>query len=129
MGLPWRASSRGLALERAVNIFGPMAVSAVKALEALGVRAAEAVTRLPAQATRDDLERAALIVALKHAEHLPLLQERFEQHPFQGMVAAHERPRRNPCTSSRKGQRPGTLARKGSLRICWPRHGPAAPNT
>ncbi len=27
--------------------------------------------------TTDDLEEAALIVALKHAEHLPLLQERF----------------------------------------------------
>ena len=77
MGLPWQASSRGLALERGVNNVGPMAVSAVKALEALGVRAAEAVTRLPAQVTTDDLERAALIVALKQAEHLPLLQERF----------------------------------------------------
>src|SRR5579872_1224905 len=77
MGLPWRASSRGLALERGVNNVGPMAVSAVKWLEALGVRAADAVTRLPAQVTTDDLEGAALIVALKHAEHLPLLQERF----------------------------------------------------
>src|SRR6516162_2922058 len=77
MGLPWRASSRGLALERGVHNVGPMAASAIKALEALGVRAAEAVTRLPAQVTTDDLERAALIVALKHAEHLPLLQERY----------------------------------------------------
>jgi predicted translation initiation factor SUI1 len=54
-----------------------MAASAVQALEALGVRAAEAVSRLPARVTTDDLEGAALIVALKHAEHLPLLQERF----------------------------------------------------
>jgi predicted translation initiation factor SUI1 len=77
MGLPWEASSRGLALERGVNNVGPMAVSAITALEALGVRAADAVARLPAQVTSDDLERAALIVALKHAEHLPLLQERF----------------------------------------------------
>jgi translation initiation factor 1 len=77
MGLPWWASSRALALERGVNNVGPMAASAVKALEALGVRPAEAVTRLPAQVTTDDLEGAALIVALKHAEHLPLLQERF----------------------------------------------------
>jgi protein-tyrosine-phosphatase len=77
MALPWRASSRGLALERGVNNVGPMAAEAVKALEALGVRAAEAVTRLPAQVTTDDLERADRIVALKQAEHLPLLQERF----------------------------------------------------
>jgi predicted translation initiation factor SUI1 len=77
MGLPWRASSRGLALERGVNNVGPMAVSAIKALEALGVRAGDAVTRMPAQVAEDDLEGAALIVALKHAEHLPVLQERF----------------------------------------------------
>jgi hypothetical protein len=32
---------------------------------------------LPTQVTTDGLERAALIVALKHAGHLPLLQERF----------------------------------------------------
>ena len=36
-GLSWRASSRGLALERGVNNVGPMAVKAVKALEALAV--------------------------------------------------------------------------------------------
>src|SRR5581483_5026331 len=77
MGLPWRASSRGLALERGVNNVGPMAVSAVQALEAMGVRAGDALTRMPVQVTTGDLEGAALVVALKHAEHLPLLQERF----------------------------------------------------
>src|SRR6202165_1552961 len=77
MGLPWQAASRGLALERGVNNVGPMAVEATPALEALGVRAADAVTRLPAQVTTDDLERADRVVALKEAEHLPLLQERF----------------------------------------------------
>ena len=76
MGLPWQASSRGLALERGVNNVGPMAVEAITALEALGVRAAEAVARLPAQVTTDDLERADRVVALKEAEHLPLLRER-----------------------------------------------------
>jgi len=77
MGLPWRASSRGLALERGVNNVGPMAVSAVKALEARGLHAVADCARLSAQVTADDLERAAWIVALKQAEHLPLLQERF----------------------------------------------------
>jgi protein-tyrosine phosphatase len=77
MGLPWQASSRGLALERGVNNVGPMAVAAVKALQALDVHAAEAVTRLPAQVTTEDLQRAARVIALKEAEHLPLLQERF----------------------------------------------------
>jgi protein-tyrosine phosphatase len=77
MGLPWIASSRGLALELGVNNVGPMAASAVKALGTMGVRSTDAFTRLPAQVTTDDLEQADRIVALKHAEHLPLLQERF----------------------------------------------------
>jgi predicted translation initiation factor SUI1 len=77
MGLPWQASSGGLALERGVNNVGPMAAEAITALEALGVRAADAVARLPAPVTADDLERADRVVALKQAEHLPLLQERF----------------------------------------------------
>lgn len=77
MSLPWRASSRGLALERGVNNAGPMAVSAVKALEAMGVCTGDAFARMPAQVTIDDLEGAALVVALKQEEHQPLLQERF----------------------------------------------------
>jgi len=77
MRLPWKASSKGLALERGVNNIGSMAVSAVKALEAIGVRAADAVARFPIQATGDDFAVADWIVALKQAEHLPLLQERF----------------------------------------------------
>jgi translation initiation factor 1 len=77
MGLAWQASSRGLALERGVNNVGPIAAEAITVLEALGVHAADSVARLPAQVTTDDLERADRVVALKQAEHLPLLQERF----------------------------------------------------
>src|SRR5205809_6946800 len=77
MGLPWQAASRGLALERGVNNVGPMAVEAITALEALGVRTSDALTRLPMQVTINDLEGADRVIALKHAEHLPLLQERF----------------------------------------------------
>jgi translation initiation factor 1 len=77
MGLPWKASSKGLALERGVNNVGSMAVSAVKALEAMGVRTADAVARFPMQATVDDFALADWIVALKQAEHLPLMRERF----------------------------------------------------
>ena len=68
---------QGLALERGVNAVGPMAMSAIKALEAMGVRGGDAISRKPAQVTTDDLEGAALVVALNHDEHLPLLQERF----------------------------------------------------
>jgi len=76
-GLPWSASSRGLVLERGVNNVGPMATAAIKALEAMGIRDAERYGRLPAQVMSEELEAADLIIALKHAEHLPLLQERF----------------------------------------------------
>ncbi len=54
-----------------------MAVEAVTALQALGVRAQDDVTRFPVQVVVEDLERADRVVALKHAGHLPLLQERF----------------------------------------------------
>src|SRR5438105_14447533 len=77
MGLPWRAASRGLALERGVNNVGPMAAAAVKALEARGLRGIADVARLPTQVTADDFDMADWIVALKEAEHLPLLRERF----------------------------------------------------
>ena len=77
MGLPWKASSRGLALERGVNNVGPMEASAIKALEACGLRAAAEFGRFPIQATVEDFEAAHWIVALKQAEHLPLMQERF----------------------------------------------------
>jgi protein-tyrosine phosphatase len=77
MGLPWRASSRGLALERGVNNVGPMAASAVQALEAAGLRGVPELGRSPIQATVDDFEAAHWIVALKEPEHLPLLQERY----------------------------------------------------
>src|SRR6516164_4815793 len=77
MNLPWKALSRGLALERGVNNVGPMALSAVKALEARGLRAVAEFGRFPIQATSADFEAAHWIVALKEDEHLPLLKERF----------------------------------------------------
>jgi protein-tyrosine-phosphatase len=56
MDLPWKASSRGLALERGVNNIGPMVASAVRALEARGVHAAPDFVRSPIQVTVDDFE-------------------------------------------------------------------------
>jgi predicted translation initiation factor SUI1 len=77
MGLAWQATSRGLALERGVNNVGPMATAAIEALKRMGIHGAERCGRYPAQVTVDDLEKADVIIALKHAEHLPLLQERY----------------------------------------------------
>jgi predicted translation initiation factor SUI1 len=54
-----------------------MEVSAVKALEARGLRAVAEFGRFPIQAAAEDFEAAHWIVALKEAEHLPLLKERF----------------------------------------------------
>src|SRR5262245_41704175 len=65
MGLPWRATSRGLALERGVNNVGPMAAAAVELLKAMGVRPGDECTRPPAQATAEDFDRADRVVALK----------------------------------------------------------------
>lgn len=77
MGLPWKATSRGLALERGTGNIGPMAAAAAETLKSMGIRATPDWTRLPAQVTTADLEQADRIIALKHLEHLPLLQERF----------------------------------------------------
>jgi protein-tyrosine phosphatase len=77
MGLAWKAFSRGLALERGVNNIGPMAISAVQAVETRGLRTVAECGRFPIQVTVEDFEAAHWIVALKEAEHLPLLQERF----------------------------------------------------
>ena len=77
MGLPWRATSRGLAPERGVGNIGPMAVPAIRALEALGVCAGDDCALAPAPVTAEDLGAADRVVALKQAEHLPLLRERF----------------------------------------------------
>jgi protein-tyrosine-phosphatase len=77
LGLSWRASSLGLALDRGVNNIGSMASSAINALETMGIHSADQFKRFPAQVTADDLEKADRIIALKRDEHLPLLNERF----------------------------------------------------
>ncbi len=77
MGLPWMAFSRGLAIEKGVNNVGPIAASSIKTLATMGVHASAELSRFPIQVTTEDLEKAHYIVALKQAEHLPLLEERF----------------------------------------------------
>jgi protein-tyrosine phosphatase len=75
-GGAWRAASRGLAIESGIHNVGPMSRHALERLAALGLSAAEYL-RAPLPATAWDLERAHLIVAVKEAEHRPLLRERF----------------------------------------------------
>jgi protein-tyrosine phosphatase len=78
LGLPWRASSRGLAIEFIGPNDGPMSPATMKRLTTLGI-CYEDRLRLPQQASQDDLERADLVVALKEAEHRPLLRERIPE--------------------------------------------------
>lgn len=77
MGLAWRASSRGLALERGAHNVGPMAKAALRALEKMGIHVGEACARSPASLTADELDQAERVIALKQEEHHPLLLERF----------------------------------------------------
>ncbi|MCX8253343.1 Protein-tyrosine-phosphatase (fragment) [Beijerinckiaceae bacterium RH AL1] len=74
LSVPWRATSRALSLERGSGNVGPISRFAADALRRMGL---EPSSRLPQQATTADLQRADLVVALKDAEHRPLLAERF----------------------------------------------------
>ncbi len=74
-GLAWRATSRGLALELGVNNVGPMARATIARLTALAIPH-EPYLRMPAPATPEDFVAARLVVALKEAEHRPLMRER-----------------------------------------------------
>ncbi len=76
-GLPWSATSRGLALERGIHNVGPMAKLAVRTLEGLGVPPGDYFTRFPQSASADDFSAAQRVIALLHAEHYPLMQARF----------------------------------------------------
>ncbi len=77
MGLPWRATPRALAIERGISNIGPMATSALSALNVMGIRAGDEGSRFPAQAVMEDFQAADRIIALKQVEHQPLMQERF----------------------------------------------------
>jgi protein-tyrosine phosphatase len=72
--LPWRADSRGLQLH-AENP-GPISPHVVRFLGRQGIRIAEPV-RFPRQVTESDLQAADLVVAVKEAEHRPLLERDF----------------------------------------------------
>ncbi len=77
-GLSWRAYSRGLATENVVSDWGPISAHALRGLEARGISVDEPIPP-PRQVEERDLEEADLVIALKEAEHRPLLAERFPQ--------------------------------------------------
>lgn len=76
-GLAWSAESRALAPDlAAIPNVGPISPYVLRALEKRGIRV-EANVRFPLRVTEADLASADAIVAMKEAEHRPLLQQRF----------------------------------------------------
>jgi protein-tyrosine phosphatase len=75
-GLKWRAFSRGLAEQTSPDNVGPMSRFALEALRAKAI-AGEGSHRLPQPCMAADFESAELIIALKEAEHRPMLEQRF----------------------------------------------------
>jgi len=75
-GLPWRAESRGLALERGVTNVGPLSADVLDRLRERGLLGDDRL-RYPLPLSSHDLRREELVIALKEAEHRPLMRERF----------------------------------------------------
>jgi protein-tyrosine phosphatase len=75
-GLSWRAVSAGVAIEYGIGNPGPMSRDTIGRLRTLGIPI-DAYLRMPMQVGEADLADADLVIALKEAEHRPLLQERY----------------------------------------------------
>jgi protein-tyrosine phosphatase len=76
ISLKWRATSRGLALEFGINNVGLMSADAIERLVALEIPHKEYL-RMPRRVAHEDFDQVDLNVALRHAEHRPLLEQRF----------------------------------------------------
>jgi protein-tyrosine phosphatase len=76
--LPWRAFSRGLAEADSPDNVGPMSQAALQALQAKAILP-EGAARYPLFCRLADFNEAQLIVALKDAEHRPMIEKRFPQ--------------------------------------------------
>jgi protein-tyrosine phosphatase len=77
LGIDWRAASRGLARDFGSWNVGYISPFAEKALRDRGIEPDK--TRHAMHCCNDDFAVADLIVALKEAEHRPLLEEHFPQ--------------------------------------------------
>lgn len=74
--LPWRAFSRGLAIELLEEDAGPISQNTLKGLKARGIPL-EREIRSPIALVEQDLIDAHHVIALKHAEHHPLMTRKF----------------------------------------------------
>ena len=75
-GLDWLSFSRAVAEALFPQNVGPISPHALDALQKKGI-AAGGVTRHPALCTVEDFAEAELVVALKDAEHRPMIERRF----------------------------------------------------
>jgi protein-tyrosine phosphatase len=87
-GLGWRAFSCGAADQAFPENVGPMSEYARGALAAKGI-VPEGGLRDPRSCSLSDFDEAQRVVALKEAEHRPLIEQRFPGQ--QGYLLAHRR--------------------------------------
>lgn len=76
--LPWRAFSRGAAERGSPDNVGPMSHFAADRLRASGI-VPDGATRYPQPCVLADFDDADLVIALKEAEHRPLVERRFPE--------------------------------------------------
>jgi low molecular weight protein-tyrosine phosphatase len=76
--LPWRAFSRGAAERGSPDNIGPMSRFALDALEAQAI-VPDGEARAPMPCTLTDFREAHLVIALKDADHRPLIERRFPE--------------------------------------------------
>ena len=74
-GVAWRATSRGLTVDRSNNV-GPISPDTIEALKARGIPAG-GDHRFPRHLSLVDLANSDLIVAVKEAEHRAMMAEQF----------------------------------------------------
>jgi protein-tyrosine phosphatase len=73
----WSAVSRGIAVKLGANNVGQIARATVQALQKRGMNFNLQHARMPLQLEIADLESADHIVALKYAEHFPMMRDQF----------------------------------------------------
>ena len=75
-GLAWRADSQALALESGADNVGPISAAVIQACGSRGIALPQSL-RYPLAVCEADLRAARRVIALKEAEHRPLLAQRF----------------------------------------------------
>jgi low molecular weight protein-tyrosine phosphatase len=77
-GLAWRAFSRGVAEKGSPDNVGPMSSFSLEALQAKAILP-EGASRYPQPCSLEDFDQAKLVIALKEAEHRPMIERRFPE--------------------------------------------------